>query len=94
MRPLVLPASTVNTAGASVVAQSLAEIIIWGLQSNGVDVPEGIQLAILIVVTALGAALACHFTTDTPPQQVANEAVKEAAKEEAVDNAKAKRGSK
>lgn len=87
MKPLVIPASTVNTAGASVVAQALSEIIAWVLETWWqVQVPIGIRLAIAVVLAAIPAA-ACHFTTDSPPPPVAREAVDNAAADAEMDAA-------
>ena len=87
MRPLVLPASTVNTGGAAVASQALADITIWLFQNAGWTVPEGIQLAISIVFTTVATMAACHFTTDTPSPTVAKEAVADAAADADMDAA-------
>lgn len=74
MKPLVLPAST----SIALVAGALASIIVWtAKQFGGVEIPDAIRDAIIVLLTAAGA----HFTTDTPPAPVAREAVDEAAKD-------------
>lgn len=72
MKPILLPAST----SIALVAGALATIIVWALkQWGGVDVPEQIRDAFIVLATALGG----HFTQDDPPPPVAREAIAVAA---------------
>lgn len=63
MKPFVLPAST----SIAIAAGAVATIVVWAAkQWGGVDVPDQIRDAFIVIVTALGG----HFTTDsTPPAQ-------------------------
>lgn len=60
MNPLIIPAST----AATVLAGSATTIIVWLAKEFGsVEIPEYVSGAI----TTLAAAIACHFTVDSPP---------------------------
>lgn len=75
MKPIVLPASTT----LAFFAGALATILCWALkQWGGVEVPETIKDALIVVVTVLAG----HFTTDAPPAPVARAAVANAAEGE------------
>lgn len=57
-------------------AGALATILVWSLkQWAGVDVPAQISDAFIVLVTVAGA----HFVNDSPPPQVAREAVSDAS---------------
>ncbi len=85
MKPLLLPAST----SIALLAGALATILVWALkQWVGVDVPDNIRDAFIILATAAGS----HFTTDSPTATVAREAVTEAS--DAADKAQVKSDAK
>lgn len=74
MKPYVLPASTT----VALASGALATILVWTLkQWGGVDVPDQVRDAFIVIATALGS----HFTSDSPTPSVAREAVAEAAEE-------------
>ncbi len=74
MKPFVFPASTT----IALAAGALATILVWALkQWLGVEVPEQVRDAFIVIATALGS----HFTSDSPSASVAREAVADAASE-------------
>lgn len=78
MKPLIFPAST----SIALVAGAIASIIVWSAkQFGGIDIPDNIRDAIIVLATALGG----HFTTDAPSAPVAREAVADAAADAEMD---------
>lgn len=69
MNPIVLPASTLTTVGTGAgIATPVAMILVWVSKTFWkIDIPPDIYLAFVGVFSAIGAAVACHFTTDNPP---------------------------
>lgn len=84
LKPLVLPAST----SLAFFAGAVATILSWALkQWGGVDVPEPIKDAAIVIITVLAG----HFTTDSPSAPVAREAVADAAADAEMDAAERKK---
>lgn len=74
MKPLIFPASTANAS----IGGAITIIAVWAArQWGGIEVPDYVAQSITLIV----AVLLGHFTTDTPPADVAKEAIDEAAEQ-------------
>lgn len=83
MKPIVLPASTRNGA----VGLMIANVLVWVLkQFFNVDMPADVELNVAGIIVLI----VMHFTTDSPPPEVAREAVAQAAADADFDADKKK----